>query len=224
MINMELSATGYGYNAIYYTTEFQTILKGLFACYKMMLNDNVEVSNDENKIRDKLLFDYLNNDNIKSTIGWNYLFNGEVLERSGGKVDIKIQSRNPLRETEAYYIIECKRINNKNTNGTSGLNAAYIKNGIYRFVRKNYSTNCGINAMIGFVVEAMDIHSNIQKINALLKKKFTDCNTTEYIQKESFIPNFEFHYSSKHDNVDKVSFILYHLMFDFSNNIHENKS
>jgi len=226
MIDLELSAKGYGYNDTNYTAEFQRVLCGVFACYTMMLSDNVELPNDENEIRNKLLFDYLNNDNIRKNTGLlDYVFNGEVLEPTGGKIDLKVQSPNRFTQSATYYIIECKRLDNKCITGTSGLNAAYINEGIYRFVSKYYSTNCGVNAMLGFVVEKMDIHMNVLNISTLLKNvKINNCNTTQGIQKETFIPDFEFHYSSKHDDIDNMCFTLYHLMLDVSDIIVKNKA
>jgi hypothetical protein len=216
----ELNAVGYSFNATNYTKEFQRVLCGVYTCYTMMLKDNIELPNDENKIRDNLLFGYLNNDNIKNDIGLNYLFNGEVLEPTGGKVDIKVQRQNRFTKSETYYIIECKLLNNKNLAGISGLNSRYIKDGIYRFVSKYYSTHCGVNAMIGFVVEQLNIATNIPNINTLLKNpQIKNCNTIREIQSETFIPNFDFHYSSVHNDCDNASFTLYHLMFDFSDNI-----
>jgi hypothetical protein len=221
VINTELNATGYTYNTTNYKAEFQRVLCGVFACYKIMLNDNVEVPNDENEIRNVLLNNYLNDDIVRkqTDLIW-YSFNKEVPEQNG-RIDIKVELRNPYISAKAYYIIECKRFDNKNTAGISGLNAEYVKNGIYRFVSKYYSTNCGVNAMIGFVVEKMCIHSNIDNIKALLQNNFTNCNTTKTIQKESFIPDFEFHYTSEHNDIDNKNFTLYHLMFDFSNIIHK---
>ena len=219
MIDTELDASGYDYSITNYTAEFQRVLCGVFVCYTMMLRDNIAVPNDENKIRNKLLFEYLQNDTIRNEIGLDYLFNGEVLEPTGGKIDIKVQRQNRFTKSQAYYIIECKRLDSKNTTGISGLNAEYVKNGIYRFVSKYYSTNCGVNAMIGFVVETMCIHTNTDNIRVLLQNNFANCNTTKTIQKETFIPDFEFHYSSEHRDVDNKGFILYHLMLDFSSNV-----
>jgi hypothetical protein len=108
MIDTELNAVGYIYNTTNYKAEFQRVLCGVFACYTMMLKDNISVPNDENEIRNRLLFDYLQNDNIRNNIGLDYLFDGEVLEPTGGKVDLKIQSIKTLTKSEAYYIIECK--------------------------------------------------------------------------------------------------------------------
>ena len=74
--------------------------------------------------------------------------------------------------------------------------------------------------MIGFIVEKMDILSNTININTLLKNpKLNNCNTTQEIQQATFIPNFDFHYFSTHNDFDNHGFILYHLMFDFSDNI-----
>ncbi|MDR1938934.1 MAG: hypothetical protein LBQ73_10630 [Tannerellaceae bacterium] len=220
-MDTELNAVVYKFNAINYTEEFKRVLRGVYACYSFMLRDDVSVpSNNENEIRNILLCDYLNDDAIrnKTDLIW-YSFNKEVPEEDG-RVDIKVEIRNPFVSTKAYYIIECKRLNNKNTTGTSGLNAEYINNGMYRFVSRTYPTNCRVNAMIGFVVEQMDIHLNIQNINVLLKNpKIRNCNTTQEIQSATFIPNFKFHYSSIHDDCENNSFTLYHLMFDFSENI-----
>jgi len=79
--------------------------------------------------------------------------------------------------------------------------------------------------MLGFVVEKMDIRKNIVNINTLLKNpKINNCNITQEIQQEVFITDFEFHYSSKHRGIDNENFTLYHLMFDFSDNINGSKT
>ncbi|MDR2438814.1 MAG: hypothetical protein LBE12_05510 [Planctomycetaceae bacterium] len=78
--------------------------------------------------------------------------------------------------------------------------------------------------MIGLIVEKLDIPTNITDINTLLQNHFNNCNTTRYVQKESFIPDFEFHYSSEHNDTADNTFTLYHLMFDFSENIQSRSS
>lgn len=217
----ELDATGYNYNIDNYTSEFEKLLIGISLCYSMMIANKVEVPNNENEIRNILLKRYLKNDDIRKEAELNdYLFDREVPEDySLGRTDIKIQTKNTFIKTEAYYIIECKRIDNKNLVGTTGLNAEYIKKGICRFVSRYYSSYHRINAMLGFVVEKLDIHSNIDNINFLLNEHFKNANTTRFITKEYFIPNFEYHYSSSHKDSDSNNLILYHLMLDFSDSI-----
>jgi hypothetical protein len=219
----ELNAVGYSFNATTYTKEFERVLCGVFACYTMMLKDKVELPNDENRIRDNLLINYLHNDTIREQTGLsgNFIFDREVPEDNTiGRTDIKVQTVQTFTKSEAYYIIECKRLDKNNLTGISGLNAEYINNGIYRFVSKHYSTYHRVNAMIGFIVEQLNIATNIPNINTLLKNpQIKNCNTIREIQPETFIPDFAFHYSSVHNDFDNESFILYHLMLDFSNNI-----
>jgi hypothetical protein len=76
--------------------------------------------------------------------------------------------------------------------------------------------------MIGFVVEKIDIHSNIEHINTLAKTSLKEKSSIiEKIHKEYFIPDFEHHYSSVHNDCDGDIFTLYHLMFDVSDNLLE---
>ena len=219
MIN-NLNASGYEYANIIYEKELQRILQGVYLCYTMMINDNIKLSNNENEIRDKLFFDYLNNDKIRNSIGLTeFLFIREGYERTDGRVDIQIKTIKTFIKTEYYYNIECKRINKIKTRQQTGLNAQYIKNGIYRFVSNYYTTYCGVNAMLGFVVEKIDINDNINNINFLLQKHYSICNTVKYLEVASFIPHFEYHYRSDHKDSDNKIITLYHLMFDFSHNI-----
>jgi hypothetical protein len=218
----ELNANGYIYNAQTYIEEFQHLLCGIVSCYNIMVNNNVKLVNKENKIRDILLRDYLNNDDIRLSTGLReFSFNREVPEdMTEGRTDIKIEVKNQYRQVAAYYTIECKRLDNENQKGISGLNAKYIKDGIKRFVSNYYSTYCRINGMIGFVVKETDIPANTEYINVLMKTTI-ECNLTREMQKENFIPGFEYHYSSFHNNCKNKEFTLYHLMLDFSKNIED---
>jgi hypothetical protein len=215
-----LSAEGFIHNAKTYTEEFRHLLIGIVSCYNMMIKDNIKLPNDENEIRDKILIDYLNNDDIRKTTGLTeFAFNREVPEnKTKGRTDIKVEIRNGFRPVAAYYIIECKRLDDKNVLGVSGLNADYIKDGVCRFVNRCYSTYCGINGLIGFVVSKLDIDANTAHINMLSTTKI-NCNMVREIRKEYFIPHFEYHYSSKHKDRENTPFTLYHLMLDYSSNV-----
>jgi hypothetical protein len=218
----ELNAAGYIYNSKNYIEEFRRLLCGIVACYLKMIGDNIKLPNDENEIRNKLLKDYLHNDDIRFLYGLTeFLFDREVPDdNTKGRTDIKIQTKNTFITTAAYYTIECKRLDNKNLSGTSGLNAKYIEDGIYRFVSKYYSTYCRANGMIGFIVDKMNVHENLNNINTLAKKQFKDkAKMIHEIHRESFIPDFEYHYSSVHNDCDGSVFTLYHLMFDVSDNL-----
>lgn len=220
MIFKELNATNYKYISIFFNEEFEDILSKIVTCYFLMLADKVSLSNKENAIRDVLLINYLKDNSIRKKIKLNkYLFDREVPEdRSLGRTDIKIQTQNTFEDTSAYYIIECKRLDGTNTTGTTGLNAKYVEDGIYRFASKYYSTHNKTNGMIGFVVESIDINKNVSQINNLLTTNYLEANTTQDLQYRKIIDDFNFSYCSYH-NAAGIQVLLYHLMFDFSNNI-----
>ena len=52
---------------------------------------------------------------------------------SNGRIDIRIIAKNDFEIDDAYYTIECKRLDNQNLLGETGLNAKYVKEGIKRF-------------------------------------------------------------------------------------------
>lgn len=218
MMFSELDATVYKYNSLFYNAEFENILSKVIACYNRMLSDNVSLTNNENSIRDYMLYNYLKRQWFKEKHGiTNYLFDPELPENTG-RVDIRIMPVNPLINDEAYYVIECKRLNAKNQNGKTGLNAEYVSEGICRFVSKKYSTYYKTNGMIGFIVESIDIHKNVTAINTLLNNSFPQANTCRLLRNHIIVKDFEFSYSSIH-NRDADEIIIYHLMFDFAKNI-----
>jgi hypothetical protein len=225
-MNSALDPSIFPDSANFRDSEFQDILIKIVCCYRMMLSDKIKVTKNENQIRDKLLINYLRNDEIRNKIKLtNYLFDREVPEdNTKGRTDIKVQTRNTFLKQAAYYIIECKRLDDKNLNGTTGLNAEYIKNGIMRFVGGQYSTNKHLNGMIGFVIESINISCNIRNINNLLVHHFPDANTLNNLTPAKFIKDFEHSYYSMHKNKNNCDCImLYHLMFDFSANLDEEK-
>jgi hypothetical protein len=221
MMNNELSAFGYSFNQQIYFGKFEILLSKIAICYNLMLQDKVQLPNNENKIRNILLNKYINNPEIKRKLEIKYFIYPEVPEtESIGRTDIRINKPDTYyNQNEEYYIIECKRLDNKATKGISGLNAEYIKNGICRFVSNYYMSFYKVNAMIGFVVTKMDIHKNKDDINFLLSSQFPEAKTLTNLSKENFIPNFDYHYCSTHRKENSSDLCLYHLMFDFSKNI-----
>ncbi len=220
MIN-EINASTFVHSLEIYEVEFENILNGVTLCYKMMVKNITVPANDENRIRDILLLNYLKKRKIKMMVNLkDYRFDREIPEDSTkGRVDIRIISKNDFEIDEAYYIIECKRLNNKNLTGTTGLNAEYIRNGIFRFVEKKYTAYYQVNGMIGFVVEPMDIDRNIQNINMLIKNNYKQSNTRKMLSKFEFIEDFKYSYLSTHEDIEGNRLKLYHLMFDFSNSL-----
>ncbi len=179
--------------SIYSKTEFEKLLGAIYKCYEKMLSDRITLPrNNENEIRDRLLFDYLNNNSVRAKFELlDFLFDPEV-PVNNGRSDIKVQTKDTFTNTGAYYIIECKRLD-----GYSTLNKEYKKNGINRFLSGKYPSHHKVNGMIGFVVKEIDIDANINKIG----------NFFNLIEKNRL-------YDSNNKNLK-----LYHLMMDFSNNL-----
>ncbi len=201
--------------------EFRSILKKIVLCYDIMCNDysigQLYLPNDENEIRDVLHYKYLNCKHIRNRVKLrSYLFIPEVPENckqgdKRGRTDLRviIKSRT-FDNPEEYFTIECKRLDGNDT-----LNNLYISKGIKRFIDDNkplYSSHCQTNGMIGFLVQNVNIGSNVSKINTLLQNKYNSINTIDEISQEISIPNC---YKSLHVSQNKP-LQLYHLMLDFS--------
>ena len=220
----KLNAAIFKFALPFYSTSFETLLSKITLCYQFMIRDNVSLENNENKIRDVLLINYLSDNAVRKRIGllpWN--FEREVAEdRLTGRVgrtDIKVITLDTFTDQTAYYIIECKRLNDKNLSGKTGLNAKYIQEGIKRYTDKYYSSHYRVNAMVGFVVKNIDIDANTAKINSLLMAFLPYLQTQQLLSKTTFIEDFEYQYQSTHLDVDGDALKIYHLMFDFSDNI-----
>lgn len=216
-----LDASGYSESSFFYEYEFERILSKIVICYQMMANDTFTLSNNENVIRDYLLLNYLKNDTLRHDIDLlDYHFEREVPEDSSiGRTDIKIISKNTFEVQAAYYIIECKRLNNINISGNTGLNAEYIKNGIYRYTSNYYKSYYRVNGMIAFVVDDLNIQENIKILNKLMTTSFTNSRVQKEITKDSFVEDFDYHYHSQHIDDDNNILKLYHLIFNFKDKI-----
>ena len=214
----QLNATGYHGNDNFIHAEFERVLSLIIAGYKQMLTDNVILTNNENNIRDVLLYSYLKKPAFKRANNiTDFLFDKE-LEENTGRIDIRVMPVNPFISDEAYYILECKRLNSKNTTGKTGLNGKYIAEGVCRFISQKYSCYHQTNGMIGFVVDDLDIHKNITSLNTLLSSNFPEAKTAKNISKRGIVNGFDFSYYSTHTG-NNIELLLYHLMLNFSGNI-----
>lgn len=214
----DLNASAFAHSGVFYDAEFETVLSKMLACYYQIIADKVSLKNNENSIRDIMLYNYLKKQEFKIKHQLtNFLFDPELPE-STGRIDIRVMPVNPFVNDNAYYIIECKRLDAKAMNGTSGLNGEYIAEGICRFVSEKYSCYYRVNGMIGFVVEPINLHENVTSINTLLTSHYHQANTTATLVKKHLTDGFDFSYCSTH-SCTTGSVTIYHLMFDFSQNV-----
>ena len=78
-----LDASKFSGAIIYYEKQFETLLEKISVCCRMISDDGVKLENDENKIRDILLINYLKNNDIRKHVGltpWH--FERELCRRS----------------------------------------------------------------------------------------------------------------------------------------------
>lgn len=225
---IDFRATAFEYSHQRRDTYFESILKVCVEVFHLIIS-KTKVPNDENMIRDEFI-KHLQDINFKKQYELkNLKFDSETKENNG-RADIRVlPTKNEYIDDDEYYLIECKRLDDKRLKGKSGLNAEYIKNGICRFVQENYySSYYGCNAMFAFVVAPVDIPSDIvRNINILMhsplvndKNQIVNANTIQDLIYEDFADNYPYSYISKHKcDVSGNSLILYHLVFDFSNHI-----
>ncbi|WP_288447623.1 hypothetical protein [uncultured Chryseobacterium sp.] len=200
------------YIKLYIDENFEFILSQIYECFKKMKKDYVSIENNENKIKNRLYKDYLDNQNIRNELGLNdFLFKTEIgfidenyNEKGYSDIEI-IDLKKSFYSTESSYIVECKRLDSKNPNNKSSLYNSYIKEGINRFIDEKYPTYYGVNGMLGFVVEPTDIKSQCSFFS-----DFTNYN---------FIGDYNLSFKSQHQTKTNKKITLYHLMLDFSDKV-----
>lgn len=209
-------------NAIVKESTYEKIGSYIFICCEEMKNDlyalEKKLPNDENKIRNHLLENYLDDNYCRRKHNMMmFHFDSEIPEKYNeealtydGRVDIRIVSQNEwFGNREAIYFVECKRIDGKNR-----LNNEYVLNGIKRFVVSppHYSSYYRKNYMLGFVVRKIEIEDNIKKIDLIqqLDKEIDIiCNLLPKSTKKFYT------YTCKY-NMDEKVIELMHIFTDFS--------
>ena len=226
MINI-LDASSFDYSRTRKDSLFELVLTKCIIVYNTILNSGISLVNDENLIRDEFL-KYLKDYDFKVKNELKHLIFDKEIPEITGRVDIRIlPTKDEYVNDSAYYIIECKRLNAANLKGLRGLNAEYVKNGICRFSTGYYSSYFGCNAMFGFLVEPVNTQKDIvNNINSMFNIDFinaqgqpVNANATQQMQHENFAGGYSYSYMSKHTHSSGNELTLYHLMFDFSNNI-----
>lgn len=204
--------------------DFEKITTYIFDMCTLNVEDyekkQLKLPNDENKIRSIMLEEYINKQKIPHNM-LGYKFELEVPENYAGngkhigRVDIRILLKSDFEKDDAYYIVECKRID-----GSADLNKKYVKEGVARFVTGKYSSYYGRNIMLGFVVKKIDISANtklIEKIQNTEKIQHMH-GCFEFIEKKGIAENYKCMYQIQSGEVE-----LHHIFSDYSSIIETNK-
>ncbi len=200
-----------------YKANFEKIVQYILDICELIVKDyeekQLKLPNNENQIRSIMLEEYLKK--LKDFYSMSdYRFELEVPENYVGKgqhigrVDIRILLKSDFEKEDAYYIVECKRID-----GTSNLNKKYVEEGIARFITQKYSSYYGRNIMLGFVVKKIDIVSNtklIEQIQNLDLNKQIHGNF-EFIDSDDVTYNYKCMYQIQSEEIE-----LRHIFSDYS--------
>ncbi len=174
-------------------------IKSIIDTYKRL----IKTIGIENDVRDRFIYDfYYESPLLKELIQSNILYvNWERWvfknENDLGRTDLSFGI------SSFEYVIECKRLKNASQQ--------YISEGLYRFIKNEYSSNESYAGMIGFVVEG-----NITDISKELKNK---CQNEEF-NNNSFanekLNGWKHGFKTAHIRVDKLEINLHHLFFEFT--------
>ena len=202
-----MDAAIFQYGPLFRRAQLEGILSDCSMVYQKILSSGMTLNNRENEIRDRLA-DYLEDDSYKmshTSIVRNFQVDHEIQEGAHGRIDFRFHQVNPYEGQRVYFIIECKRLD-----GSCHLNKEYVEQGINRFKTPGkYSSNLGVNGMMGFLVKPVDVNVTCRDINTLLAGN------------ECLVPvslasvNGCYEYESSHP-VTSGTVMLLHLWMDFS--------
>ncbi len=204
---------------------FNQISKYIVLCCNTMSKELLyfgkKLPNDENKIRNYLLRNYLDKNSFRRENNMMmFRFEPEVPENYNqetlvdeGRVDIKIiNQKDSFNDNAAAYFVECKRID-----GEKQLNQRYVNNGIRRFVVSppRYKSYYGKNFMLGFVVKLIDIEENVKEIE-LIQQSSNEIETINGFEKndKGFLNVYDCKYFMNNEIIE-----LRNIFADFSANI-----
>ncbi len=199
-----MDATVFAYRRVFYESQLRGILHDLCVVYQQICSKGNKLQNNENAIRNEF-GKYFSNQDYKSnmTTAYRYYYDFESsLQNTGGRVDMRFLPLDCLGVQDVFFAIECKRLD-----GKSYLCKEYVDNGIRRFTTGKYPSRLGCNAMLGFVVCAIELGETVNKVNSHLADD-------EQLITQSMTMTSMVRLESWHSAPDR--FLLYHLWTDFS--------
>ena len=199
-----MDATVFAYRKVFYESQLQGILHDVCVVYQQICSQGYKLQNDENVIRNEF-GRYFSNQDCKSnmTTAYRYYYDYEsCLQNTGGRVDMRFLPLDCFGVQDVFFAIECKRLDGKNR-----LCKEYVENGIRRFTTGKYPSHLGCNAMLGFVVCAIDLGATVNMVNSHL-------TMDEQLKTQSTKMAQQVRLESQHKT--PYNFVLYHLWTDFT--------
>ena len=205
-------------NAVFKNSLFKLIIIHISKCCEKLKNDCLETGeylyNHEDKISSRLVERYLD-------VGFSGLrFNLQKPEHFDaktdtykGRTDITVISFDWFVHSNAYYVIECKRLD-----GKCRLNKEYVSEGIARFIESTsplYPSYYGKSIMLGYIVQAINVSENAKKIDKLQRELLVDVMIGEMRTVCDGRSGFSY-YRCVYQSYGKTNVELAHLFYDFS--------
>ena len=204
---------------------FNDMIKFIFISLESMKHTNMikktKIPNEEEKIRNHLVENYLNKDEFKRSIGYDNLElrfwieaqeNYDIEnEKYRGRTDIRVISPDYFRNIKNYYTIECKRID-----GSLPLNRLFVTEGICRFVLKEpkYLSHNKKNIMLGFIIKNINIEQNVSEIDEIQRRN-KDIRLIGELRRNNIEKSEYYLYKSEYE-CDKKHIELNHMFYDLS--------
>jgi hypothetical protein len=200
-----------------------TIIAHLIKCSKQMKEDCIAddnlLKNDEDAITNRLTVFLNAGPNILRYEPQSPEHYNDRTDRYIGRTDIKVISVDYFRDAKAYHMVECKRID-----GTNTLNRKYINDGVARFLtptsKPKYSSYYMRNIMFGYVVRAIDVSDNADKIDKLQHSLLKKLTITNFMLKQNDNSQYYVYTCDYfHAYIERIE--LSHLFFNLSDAICE---
>ena len=196
-----------------------SIIVHLIKCSEQMKSDYIDteelLERNENIISNNLVEKYLNagSNDIRYILETQETFNNKT-GRHIGRADIRVFSCNHFAiDIRAYFVIECKLID-----GYATPNKSYVTDGVSRFfvppLEPKYPSYYKRNIMFGYVVQAIDIPCNADKIDKLQLSLLDGLAVEPFslVQKED---SQHYAYTCKYTSPHIGKIELSHLFFNF---------
>ena len=202
-------------NVLFDNGSLKIIMMHLVLCSRKMKDDCIKnsemIDNSENKITNRLTAKYLNNQVV-------FHFEPQTQEKYNQKTDtyegipdIKVFSKDLFFNSQAYFLIESKRID-----GSTDLNREYVENGVSRFViaPPKYTSHYKQNIMFAYIVQTIDIPKNVEKIKKYQQELLIGVVASDFSIIQTDIDYTE--YSCNYSSIEIGKIELRHLFFDFT--------
>ena len=214
---------------IFFRTKYKTFKIVIEELYLIALTDSYErlihiqgiYLLSENKIRNKIQFDFEHNNELISEYIQNetITFNSEsqiVTEENKFRTDIKLF----CCWYRKSFIFECKKFNPHNYYYIKGRFNKHEYNGIERFTESIYAENDKYAGMIGFVCSG-NIITIIENLKPKVREFRLVANSDNLLDNKC--ADWKFSFQSKHMRKNNTEIHLYHLFLDFvkKNNSYE---